>query len=75
MALTQAYLKQLMNNDATGGGGTCFLDSGGPTLIPGTNMVVAVISAGDPHCRAQGISYRLVTPQARAFLVQLVTLP
>lgn len=74
-ALTHAYLKLLMNTDATGEGGTCYFDSGGPKFIPDTDMIVAVTSGGDPHCRAEEIAYRLDTPQARAFLGQFVTLP
>ncbi len=74
-ALTQAYLMQLMNSDATSEGGTCFEDSGGPKLIPDTDMIVAVQSQGDPICRTESIAYRLDTPQARAFLGQFVTLP
>ena len=75
MALTQSYLKQLMNSDATDEGGVCYQDSGGPKLMPDTDMIVAVQSQGDPHCRAVSIAYRLDTPQARAFLGQFVTLP
>jgi hypothetical protein len=75
MALTQAYLQQLMNSDATGEGGSCYIDSGSPKFIPDTDMIVAVQSQGDPHCRALSIAYRLDTPQARAFLGQFVELP
>ena len=74
-ALTKAYLQQLMNTDATGEGGVCYLDSGGPKFISDTDVVVAVQSQGDPHCRAHSIAYRIDTPQARAFLGQFVTLP
>jgi hypothetical protein len=73
--LTLTWLKLLMNSDATGEGGTCYLDSGGPKLVPGTNMIVAVQSAGDRICRAESFAYRLDTPQARGFLGQFVTLP
>jgi hypothetical protein len=75
MALTQAYLRQLMNSDATGEGGVCYVDSGGPKFILDSDMIVAVQSQGDPHCRAESIAYRLDTPQARAFLGQFVPLP
>jgi hypothetical protein len=74
-ALTQALLFLLMNSDATGEGGVCFIDSGGPKFIPGTDLTVAVQSQGDPHCRTLAVAARLDTPQARAFLGQFVTLP
>jgi hypothetical protein len=74
-ALTQPYLKLLINTDATGQGGVCYGDSGGPALILDTDMIVGVQSQGDRICRAEAISYRLDTPQARAFLGQFVTLP
>jgi hypothetical protein len=54
-------------------GGVCFGDSGGPRLLG--NVVVAVTSTGNKNCTGQGISYRLDTPAARAFLSAFVTLP
>jgi len=64
-----------MNSDATGEGGTCFVDSGGPKFVPETDMIVAVQSGGDRICRAESWAHRLDTPQARAFIGQFVTLP
>jgi len=73
--LTLTLLKQLMNTSATGEGGVCFIDSGGPKFLPGTNTIVAVEKGGDAVCRAESVAYRLDIPQARAFLGQFVTLP
>lgn len=67
MALTPQWLKLLTNN-AVGAGGTCFGDSGGPQLLPGTDIVVGFSSGGDAICRAQSRSVRLDTPAAQAFL-------
>ena len=74
-ALTRPYLRLLINTDATGEGGVCYGDSGGPAFILDTDMIVGVQSQGDRICRAGAITYRLDTPQARAFLGQFVTLP
>jgi hypothetical protein len=74
--LSPSYLKLLQNNNATGEGGVCYDDSGGPKFIPGTNTIVATNFANtDPYCRTVSLSYRLDTPEARAFLGQFVTLP
>jgi hypothetical protein len=70
------WLLLLMNANATGEGGTCFIDSGSPHFLDGNlGVVVAVKSWGDRHCRTFGGSYRLDTPSARAFLGQFVSLP
>jgi len=53
---------QLSQNAARDHGGTCQGDSGGPVLVDGA--VVAVISKGDPNCRATNTPYRLDTPAA-----------
>lgn len=74
-ALTQAWLKLLMNTDADAEGGSCFGDSGSPKFIAGTNTIVATTTGGDPVCRAENINYRLDTPAARAFLGGFVKLP
>jgi hypothetical protein len=74
-ALTQTWLKLLMNNDATGEGGVCFGDSGSGHFLPGTRRIVATTTGGDPICRAENYNYRLDTPGARGFLDDFVTLP
>jgi V8-like Glu-specific endopeptidase len=74
-ALDQAWLRLLMNTDATDLGGVCFGDSGSPHFLPGTNTIVATTTGGDAICRAENFNYRLDTEMARSFLRQFVTLP
>jgi secreted trypsin-like serine protease len=73
-AHTQSWLKLSMN-PATGDGGTCYGDSGGPHFLGYTNRIVSLTVTGDMFCRATDVTYRLDTPSARAFLGQFVTLP
>ena len=76
MGLTQAWLGLLQNSNATGEGGDCYGDSGGPKFLDGNpNMVVATVTTGDFNCRATSWDYRLDTPNARAFLGRFVKLP
>jgi hypothetical protein len=63
-SLTKQQLGLLENTAATGLGGTCFGDSGGPSFPawPGApNYQVAVTTSGDPACRAQSRHQRLDT--------------
>lgn len=72
-SLTDVWLK-ISQNPATGDGGTCYGDSGGPEFLPdGTQISITI--TGDSVCRATNVDYRLDTPQARAFLGQFVSLP
>lgn len=76
MGLQPAWLGLLMNSSATGEGGDCYGDSGGPKFLDGqTDMVVATVTTGDVPCRGTSWDYRLDTPSARTFLGQFVTLP
>ena len=76
MALTNSWLKLLMNNDATNQGGVCIGDSGGPHfLAEGSDIVVAITTGGDPVCRALNYNYRLDTLSARSFIEGFVDLP
>jgi hypothetical protein len=78
MALDPTRLFLLINTDATGGGGTCFADSGGPQFldVDGTETLVSVTSLkSDQVCRALDVNYRLDTPSAREFLGPFVPLP
>ena len=76
MGLTQAHLGLLMNSNATGEGGDCYGDSGGPKFIDGDRSTIyAIVITGDVPCRATTWDYRLDTPAARAFLGNYVTLP
>jgi hypothetical protein len=77
-ALNQAWLR-LSQNSATGNGGTCYGDSGGPNFLGAganeTPIVAAITVTGDFFCLATNVVYRVDTPTARAFLGQFVTLP
>ena len=73
-ATNPAWLRNSMNQ-ATGNGGTCYGDSGGPNFLGDTDIVAATTITGDAICRATNVDYRLDTPSARAFLGQFVTLP
>jgi hypothetical protein len=75
-SLNGGYLR-LSQNPATGDGGTCFGDSGGPNFmtVNGTRMLAAITITGDSVCRSTNVDYRLDTQSARAFLAPFVTLP
>lgn len=76
MGLQPTWLGLLMNNNATGEGGDCYGDSGGPKFIDGNSkMIVATVTTGDYPCRATTWDWRLDTPEARSFLGKYVTLP
>jgi hypothetical protein len=74
MALSPSWL-YLTANPATGNGGACVGDSGGPRLLAGTNVVVATVNSGAGHCESQQRNYRLDTTSARTFLAPSVALP
>jgi hypothetical protein len=65
--VTPSWLK-ISENAAKGDGGGCFGDSGGPNFIDGVQ--VSITLSGDHNCRAINATYRLDTPDARAFLGQ-----
>jgi hypothetical protein len=75
-ALSPAFLR-LSQNPATGDGGTCFGDSGGPNfmMVDGRRILAAITITGDAVCRATNVTYRLDIPSARDFLAPHVTLP
>jgi hypothetical protein len=59
------------NGGGTGGGGTCFGDSGGPifdTDAVGNVWDVAVISFGSKYCKGESGAFGLDNAQARSFL-------
>jgi hypothetical protein len=66
---------QISMNPATGNGGTCYGDSGGPHFLGDSDMVVSLTVTGDAWCRATDVTYRLDTESARTYLSQFVTLP
>ena len=76
MGLTQTRLGLLMQYAATGEGGDCYGDSGGPKLIKGEeDTIYAIVVTGDVWCRSTTWDHRTDSPSARAFLGQYVTLP
>jgi secreted trypsin-like serine protease len=68
-ALNGGYIR-LSQNPATGNGGTCFGDSGGPNFLTvnGQQILVAITTTGDSVCQSTNVDYRLDTPSAQAFL-------
>lgn len=76
MALQPTWLGLLMNQSATGEGGDCYGDSGGPKFIKGNSTTIyATVTTGDYPCRATTWDWRLDTPEARGFLGKYVRLP
>jgi V8-like Glu-specific endopeptidase len=73
-SINPAWLRISMN-PATGNGGTCYGDSGGPNFLGTSNVVAATTITGDAICRSTNVDYRLDTPSARNFLAQYVRLP
>ncbi|HVG24612.1 MAG TPA: trypsin-like serine protease [Thermoanaerobaculia bacterium] len=77
-ATNPAWLR-LSQNPATGNGGTCYGDSGGPNFLGAgageTNIVAGITITGDMFCKSTNVIYRTDTRNARAFLSRFVTLP
>lgn len=73
-ATNPAWLRISMN-PATGNGGTCYGDSGGPNFLGSSTTVAATTITGDAICRSTNVVYRLDTPSARSFLSSYVALP
>lgn len=68
-SLNGGYLR-LSQNPATGNGGACFGDSGGPNFltVSGQQLIVSITITGDSVCRSTNVAYRLDIPSAQAFL-------
>lgn len=67
-ALTASWLRFSMNQ-ATGDGGTCFGDSGGPDLLGGTSTVLGVNSyVTNVNCSGVGYSARVDVPETLAWV-------
>ena len=73
-AVNKTWLRISMNA-ATGNGGTCYGDSGGPNFLGSTDIVAGVTITGDAVCRSTNVVYRTDTASARAFLDDYVVLP
>jgi secreted trypsin-like serine protease len=71
-AVNSGWLR-LSQNPATGDGGACFGDSGGPNFLGAgaepTSVIAGITITGDAVCRATNVIYRLDTAAAREFLV------
>ena len=66
------------NTTATGLGGVCFGDSGGPHFLGASNLSVGVTSWVESRghvCQATAGVQRLDTPSVQLFLSGYVTLP
>jgi hypothetical protein len=67
-SLNGGYIR-LSQNPATGNGGTCFGDSGGPNFLTvnGQQILAAITITGDSVCRSTNVDYRLDTASAQSF--------
>lgn len=72
-ATNKTWLRISMNA-ATGDGGTCYGDSGGPNFLGDTGILASTTITGDAVCRATNVTYRLDTASARSFLSEYVAL-
>jgi hypothetical protein len=73
-ALLKAWLR-MSQNHATGDGGTCYGDSGGPafwTEPDGTEILVGVTSWGDAQCVASAFNYRVDIPETLDFIDDVI---
>ncbi len=70
------FIMLQMNSTATGQGGFCAGDSGGPNFLggPDSNLIVGVTSWAST-CESVGAAQRLDTPPVRSFLGAFVPLP
>lgn len=75
----QALLKSwllMSQNQATGDGGTCFGDSGGPAFWTdpntGDEILVGITSWGDAVCVASGFNYRVDIPDTLGFIDDVI---
>jgi hypothetical protein len=71
-ALTDGYNIQMSGDPGRGGGGICFGDSGGPILMDGSDIVVAIASLGlNRICRGPSLDYRTDIANTQDFIQQL----
>lgn len=73
-ALLKAWLR-MSQNRATGDGGTCYGDSGGPafwTEPDGSEILVGVTSWGDASCVSAGFNYRTDISDTQDFVAQVI---
>jgi hypothetical protein len=73
-ALLKSWLR-MSQNQATGDGGTCGGDSGGPafwTEPDGSEILVGITSWGDPYCISTGFNYRVDIPDTLDFIDEVI---
>jgi secreted trypsin-like serine protease len=74
-ALLKAWLR-MSQNQATGDGGTCYGDSGGPAFWEdpdtGEETIVGVTSWGDAQCVASAFNYRVDIPETLSFIQDVI---
>ncbi len=75
LSLTDAWIT-MSGNQATGNGGTCYGDSGGPHFIhldgEETDIVAAITVTGDRWCKATDKDYRIDTEEALGFIHEIL---
>ncbi len=74
-ALLKSWLR-MSQNQATGNGGTCYGDSGGPafwTEPDGTEILVGVTSWGDAQCVSSAFNYRVDIPDTLDFINAVIS--
>ena len=72
--LLKAWLR-MSQNQATGDGGTCFGDSGGPAFWAepdGSEIIVGITSWGDAQCVASAFNYRVDIPETLDFIESVI---
>jgi len=73
--LLKSWLR-ISQNQATGDGGTCAGDSGGPafwTKDDGSEVLVGITSWGDTNCIASGFNYRVDIPDTLDFIANVIS--
>jgi secreted trypsin-like serine protease len=74
-ALLGSWLR-MSQNKATGDGGTCYGDSGGPSFwtdpASGDEILVGVTSWGDAQCVSSAFNYRVDTADALDFIADVI---
>jgi secreted trypsin-like serine protease len=77
-SLKVGYL-QISQNAATGNGGTCYGDSGGPNFLGAgdaeTSVIAGTTITGDVWCKSTNVAQRMDVASVRSFLGQFVSLP
>ena len=75
LALLKPWLL-LSQNQATGDGGSCYGDSGGPVFWEdedtGDETLVGITSWGDTRCVATGFNYRVDIPETLNFIEDVI---